>query len=143
MLCPFNILVKTATTTTYIHHHTQSPPPHNKFNHNHHHHTVQVAICAYSFMCTVVNVLVLQGKKHQCNYKLQWLMTTMALYHKDKICIKGGGLVQPAFGCHLRNTWKPSPSGIKSSTNSPTASMSPRAMLGQYSGNKCKYSYIT
>ena len=30
--------------------------------HNHHHHTVQVAMCAYSFVRTLVNALVLQGK---------------------------------------------------------------------------------
>ena len=37
---------------------------------------MQVAICAYLFVCTLVNVLVLKGKHHQC--KLQWTMTTMS-----------------------------------------------------------------
>ena len=41
-----------------------------------HYHTVQVAMCAYSFVCTLVNALVLQGKKkHQ--RKLQ-VITTMS-----------------------------------------------------------------
>ena len=31
-------------------------------HHNHHHHTVQVAMCAYSFVRTLVNALVLQEK---------------------------------------------------------------------------------
>ena len=37
--------------------------------------TTQVAICAYSFLCTLVNVLVLQGKHH--HRKLQWETTTV------------------------------------------------------------------
>ena len=45
---------------TYIynhHHHLQ------EYNHKcHHHHTVKVAMCAYSFVCTLVNVLVLLEK---------------------------------------------------------------------------------
>ena len=37
--------------------------------------TVQVAMCAYSFVHTLVNAPVLQGKHHQ--RKLQWVMPTM------------------------------------------------------------------
>ena len=53
----------------------------NMYIYYHNHHTVQVAICAYSFVCTLVNVLVLQGKPppaqvaagdddHVCKYSI-------------------------------------------------------------------------
>ena len=42
-----------------------------------HSHTVQVAICSYSFLCTLVSTLVHQQKCHQC--KLQCVMTTMSV----------------------------------------------------------------
>ena len=57
--------------------HNIQQPPHTitTTTYDHHHHTVQVAMCAYSFVCMLVNVYS-KEKCHQC--KLQQAMTTMS-----------------------------------------------------------------
>ena len=75
----------TLMTNTFMYslYHNIQPPPHTiptttfKYHHNHHHHTVQVAMCAYSFVRTLVNALVLQGITPPAQVAAGPVMTTM------------------------------------------------------------------